>query len=71
MKNRNQIPPAGGSPPLDMEKIRHDVSTAVGLIDTAYEELKENPKSDLADRYFELGVTRLRDLIHQLDEITK
>ena len=44
MKNRNVIPPPGGPPPaLDVEKIRHDVSTAVGLIDSAYEELKENP----------------------------
>lgn len=53
------------------EKLRHDLSTVVGLLECTFKELQENPKSPEANTYFEMGVDRLREIIGRLDRMNE
>lgn len=68
MSNHAQHPTIGSAPAATLKVIRHEVSTAIGQIETAYEELKEDPSSEFAHRYFEMAISRLKDLVGQLDQ---
>jgi hypothetical protein len=54
-------------PALDIDSLRHDVSTSISHFESAYEELQQDPSNEFARQLFEAGIARLRDLIHKID----
>ncbi|HLE00645.1 MAG TPA: hypothetical protein VJB59_10330 [Bdellovibrionota bacterium] len=56
------------SNPVDLKKLRHDLSGAVATLETAIRNIKQNaPASNEAFELHEMALERLREILKTLD----
>ncbi len=54
---------------IDLDQIRHDLSTAIGTLQTAFEELQSHAAGNKdAVELYEIGMQRLNNVLATLDK---
>ena len=56
----------------DVRKVRHDMSSAIAALQTAFDNLTgASPNRDMSSELFRLAMKKLRDTVEYIDRSTK